>query len=198
MKVLIGILITSIVFFSCDNKATEKNSEPSAFDNLDTTKENPTFFPVSAYIMGEWETMKKSQIKIKRIQKVNGKIDSSILEVNKWDREFKSIFSVEIDSSNLSNYFKETKFLDQDLKAITLTYEANSVLPDSIPWNNWNIYIDPETYQVKSIYLVKNSGKQERTQITWVPNKSCTLVVINENISNQMNKTSETVYYWGE
>lgn len=198
MKVLIGIFIASIVFLSCRSKTVENNSEVSAFDNLDTTKENPTFFPVSAYILGELETLKKSQLKIKRIQKSNNKIDSTLLNVGEWEKEINAIFSVGIDSNNLSNYFVETKFLDQDLKAITLTYEANSTLPDSIPWNNWNVYIDPETSEVKSIYLVKNSGIQERTQITWVPNKSCTLVVIQENNSNQLNKTSETLYYWGE
>lgn len=198
MKALIGIFIASLVFFSCQRNAGENNAETNAFENLDTTKENPTFFPVSAYIKGELESMKKSQIKIKRIQNINNKKDSSLLDASKWDSELNSIFSVEIDSIKLSNYFTETKFFDQDLKAITLTYESKSVIPDSIPWNNWNVYIDPETSEVKSIYLVKNSGLQERTQITWVPKKSCTLVVIHENNSNQVNKTSETVYYWGE
>jgi hypothetical protein len=61
-------------------------------------------------------------------------------------------------------------------------YEPKNILPDSIQWLSWNVYINPETKKVDRIYLNKRISKESTKQLIWKSAlKSCSIVTIMED-----------------
>jgi len=100
------------------------------------------------------------------------------LNMNNLAESFSDFLSPEIDSIKLASYYTMKKFYDQTLNEITLTYEANKRLPDSIPWLNWNVYINPEKGTIDRIYLLKRVSPINNLQLLWLANKKCKITSI--------------------
>jgi hypothetical protein len=112
---------------------------------------------------------------------INGKTDSVWLKKEQLKPLLQTFFTPEIDTANLQNYFTETKFKDQSINAITITYDPSGQLPDSIQLRNWTIYIDPETENVRSIYIVKQFKEKDQLitqQLMWNTDKSAKITTI--------------------
>jgi hypothetical protein len=186
------------MFFSCTQSEKTETSDANAFENMDTSKVLPTFFPVQTYILGEIETLSKSNSAIIRIEKSKDVPDSVKITLKEWKEIANSLFYPSIDSLTLSSHFIENKFFDQSIGSITLTYEPNKNKPDSIPWENWNVYIHPENQEVSRLFFVKKIGNKQIEQITWIPGKFCKVVTINEDPQCKLNKTKEQMFYWGK
>ena len=150
-------------------------------EEIDTVKERPSFFPVGNFIKGQILEIKNKGINPQKITLTGNKIDSAWLKVEQFETEFGEYYSPLIDSIQLSRFFIERKFFDQTLDAITLTYDPVGLLPDSIPWKHWDIYIDPETNLVKRIYLVKKIDSNKTRQLTWLPGINCRAITIVNN-----------------
>jgi hypothetical protein len=198
LKASICALICWMMITSCDQSSKSDETVMDAFENLDTSKISPTFFPVQSFILGEVEMLKKENKKIIRVDKPKGIADSINVPFTEWENDMKMLFSPVLDSNSLSSYFVENKFLDQSIDAITLTYEPNQSKPDSMPWKNFYVYINPGTQQINRIYLVKKNGAHTIDQITWVPGKFCKRVTLNEDPNCKLNKTEEQMFIWGE
>lgn len=197
-NIVISILSSLLILAACGGK--QQSSEPSAdaFENMDTSHVFPTFFPVNSFIRGEIEMLKQQNKKIIRVQKPKGVTDSVEINFTDWEKEMNVLLSPPIDSTALSVYFIENKFLDQSIGSITLTYDTSENIPDSIPWKNWIVYINPEDQQVNRIYLVKKNGTHMVDQITWVPGKFCKWITINSDPNCKLNKTDEKMFIWGD
>ena len=113
-----------------------------------------------------------------------------------WDSVFADFHLPNIDSAILSKYFKETKFEDQTLEAITLSYDAKETLPNDILWKHWDIYINPETNEVERIYMVKSLPNNTTLQLTWIPGNSCKKTFITEGDTTNKMMVSEATYQW--
>lgn len=195
-----SVIIFALVFFfsSCEQKSVSEPADSNAFENMDTSKVSPTFFPVHTFILGEMELLKQKNKKIYRVEKQNGVSDSVSIGFKEWEKEMKVLFSPVIDSVSLSSFFVENKFMDQSIGSITLTYEPSENKPDSISWKNWFVYINPENQEVSRIYMVKKNGKHTVDQITWIPGKFCKVITVNEDPNCKLNKTKEQMFTWGE
>jgi len=173
--------------FSCSQE--KHNSDDTlATADMDTTTEALSFFPLGNYIQGQIVDIKKSGINpFKLVKKENGE-DTTWIHVEDFDTVFGEFYTPNIDSSSYHTFFKENKFFDQTLNAITLTYSATGQLTDSIPWRYWNIYIDPETNEITRIFMVKETGPDLTRQLTWIPGTGAKAVTINKNvIENETN-----------
>jgi hypothetical protein len=127
----------------------------------------------------------------------NSVVDSVWLKQNEIEKAFEEYFSPFIDSSEYAVFFSEKKFLDESIGAITLSYDSNGNTPDSINWKHWDIYIDPETNQIKRIYLVKKINNYKTRQLTWIPRISCRAITINEDIVNHKSTVEdEKIIKW--
>ena len=114
---------------------------------------------------------------------VGDKTDSAWLKKEDLKPLLQSFFVPEIDSTNLINFFTETKFNDQTIHAITLTYEPTAQLPDTFAIRSWNVYINPETGNVTSIYILKQYKENNQSftqQLTWKTGKSATITTIHD------------------
>lgn len=169
-----------MIFISCQqNEKTiiEKNE----FDEIDNSTEAPSFFPLGSFIKGQTVDIKNSGINPIKITTINNLPDTSWINVEAFEKVFGEFYTPFIDSTLLQPFFKENKFFDQTLNAITLTYTSVGKVPDSIPWKYWNIYIEPETNKITRIYMVKQLDADKTRQLTWIPGVSAKAVTISPN-----------------
>ncbi|HPH85192.1 MAG TPA: hypothetical protein PLC48_07010 [Ferruginibacter sp.] len=154
------------------------------------------FFPVTSYIQGQiFDIKKNARVNPLKITSINNKIDSSWLKMEDIDKELTEFLSPKIDSGNFTAFFSEKKFLDQTLGAVTLTYDPLKSLPDSIYLKHWDVYIDPESNEVKRIYLLKKSNGKT-IQLTWQSGKWCKQIFIAPDAAGNEHVEKEITIKW--
>lgn len=175
-------LISTIIFLSCSggNKEKKPIELPAPPPVVDTPVKGG-FLPVTEMLKGQLYEMKQTGKTALKYTVRNGVTDSAWLKTGQEEKELQEFFSPVIDSASLSDYFTETKFLDQTLEAFTFTYEPVKSLPDSIPYSSWSVYLDQETQKLKRIYLIKKEKPNITLQLTWQAGKWAKIVTIAEN-----------------
>jgi hypothetical protein len=199
IQFLYFLIIISFLLSGCKNNASSKNEDnaENPFKNMDNTAETHSFFPVSNFIKGQVFDISNAGINPIMYLSKNSVVDSVWLKQNEIEKAFEEYFSPFIDSSEYAVFFSEKKFLDESIGAITLSYDSNGNTPDSINWKHWDIYIDPETNQIKRIYLVKKINNYKTRQLTWIPGMSCRAITINEDIVNHKSTVEdEKIIKW--
>ena len=173
MKIIFPVIASIFSLFSCNNSSktntviVEKNTEKSQ-----------KFFPVTSYLKGEIYNIKKAGINPLKFTTVNNQTDSAWLKIEELDTAVSEFLHPEINDTNLISLFTEKSFLDQTINAVTFTYDATKLLPNSMQLKHWDIYIDPQSNNVKRIYLVKEISKSKTLQLTWVSKKWCKITSI--------------------
>jgi hypothetical protein len=150
---------------------------------IKTAGEVETFFPVTDFLKGQLRILDSMPVTPLKTITINGETDSTWLK-----REDIRPFAVPfltpvIDSASLFSYFSVNSFLDQTLNSITISYDANAKLPDSIKWRHWDVYIDPQTGSVQRIYMVKENEENRintTTQLTWKTDDGCSIRIIKQ------------------
>lgn len=147
----------------------------------DSSQMNLNFFPVTTYIQGQLLDLKNKGINPLMYTTVGNKKDSVWLKVEDVPTAIAPFLNPVIDSANLKNLFKETRFLDQTLNAYTFTYDPIGKLPVNFELQHWDVYIDPETNRVTRIYILKKEKNGTIVQLTWLSDQSCHMVWIKDN-----------------
>lgn len=153
------------------------------------------FFPVTIYIKGQLYSIKEKGLNPIQYLIEGDKKDSSWLKIEDLPSAINEFLTPEIDSTNLIQLFLEKKFVDQSLDAVTLTYEPIKKLPDSLSLSSWTVYIEPETGNVKRIYLVKTKTTKT-TQLTWNSNANCKMVYLTSNADGSFIVDKEVKINW--
>ena len=174
----ISLLILCLMLFISCHQESNTAVENTALNNEDTSTEAPSFFPLGNFIKGQIVDIKNSGINPIKISSVNNLPDTSWINVEAFEKVFGEFYTPFIDSTSFHPYFKENKFFDQTLNAITLTYTSTGKVPDSITWQYWNIYIEPETNKITRIFMVKELDSDRTRQLTWIPGISAKAVTI--------------------
>jgi hypothetical protein len=162
-----------LILSACNNNSNKKAQQPT---NADTLK-NQRFFPVTMYIKGQLYGIKEKGINPIKYTTIGNKKDSAWLKVETWEQEMAEFLTPAIDSTNLNTLFIEKSFKDQSLNAITIAYDPVKKLPDSLTLTGWTVYINPETGNVKRIYLTKNKDNRT-TQLIWNSDKNCKMTYL--------------------
>ncbi len=172
MKILLPVL-SIVLLQSCTNSPKEKEKEKTVPVN-----EKEAFFPVSSYLKGQIVEIIQKGINPIKYTTVKDHTDSIWLKTEELNEAFKEFLHPEIDSANLITLFSEKKFMDRSIDAFTFTYDAIGKLPDSMTLSHWDVYVDPNTENVKRIYMLKNISPNKTLQLTWQSNKWCKLTTI--------------------
>lgn len=196
---LVPILCLLLLVAACNQKSDQNVDTSNVWNDLpDTTTEAPSFFPVSNYILGQMNDMKSDGISLKKITSKTTSSDTSSASLQELMDSLKMLIQHPIDSTKLGAFFKERKFNDQSIGSITLSYERLPEASDSIPWKNWDVYLDPETGEVKRIFLVYQVDVGTKQQITWNPQRrTCRFVVIQEKLNCLKPEVQQVTYQWG-
>ena len=166
MKKFFIIAIVAGYFLSCSEKKTVE--QPT--QNSDTTNTVTSFFPVTAFLKGQMRQFDSLTVNPLHIITIHEKVDSEWLKREQFKSLLQPFLTPEIAETNLTKYFKESKFNDQTLNAITFTYDPITTLPDSINVLTWNVYVNPIKGNVTKIYMVKHiieNGQNIIQQLTW-------------------------------
>lgn len=155
-----------------------------------------SFFPVTSYIKGQIIEIKNRGITPLKYTTINNHTDSVWLKTEELDTAFHEFLTPVIDSTNLTAYFKETKFFDQTINAFTFTYDPEKALPGTFNLVHWDIYVDPDQNKVTKIYLVKNYPGDILIQLTWYSDKYCKMTTITKNNSGTSIVTKEEKIKW--
>ena len=191
MKIFFSLITLIAVLLSCTNTP---NSE--VIKKEKEVPEKQSFFPVTSYIKGELYNFKKDGINPLKYTTIKNHTDSVWLKIEDIDEAVKEFLYPEIDSVNLISFFTEKSFLDQSIGAYTFTYDANGLLPDTMPLKHWDVYIDPASGKVKRIYLVKDISKTKILQLTWVGGKWCkiTTIITDQNGTSSVEKEEKITW----
>lgn len=157
--------VTVICLNACsnNNKSAEVPDKPA--------DEKLSFFPVTAYFKGQIYDIKQKGLTPIKYTTINNHTDSVMIKLDFLNKEVTGFLNPVIDSTNLISLFTESKFLDQTIDAFTFTYDAKTILPDSIPLLHWDVYITPESGKVQRIYMIKKGSGNKTFQLTWQSDK---------------------------
>lgn len=156
--------------------------------------ENSNYFPVTEYIKGQIHDIKERKVNPLLYSTDSVGIDSIWVMEAGIDTLFSDFLTPKIDTVNMKPFFKETKFLDQSIGAFTLTYEPIGKLPDSTKWQSWDVYVNPESGNVKRLFLKKNIGNGVVKQLTWLGEEGvCKIVTINTSNDNTSASDTRTI-----
>jgi hypothetical protein len=158
-----------------------------------------SFFPVTSYLKGQIIVLDSLPVTPLQITTIKGKSDSVWITKNDLKKILSPFLSPTINETNLVDFFKETKFNDQTLNAITFTYDPSKILPDSISLRHWDVYVNPETELVEKVYIVKNikeDNKKITQQLTWHTNKMAKITTILNKEDGNQELLKEVVFTW--
>jgi hypothetical protein len=175
-----SVVFTSTIVLllnACNNSTPSGKITPISTDTL-SQKEQPNFFPVTAYLKGQIYYIKERGITPVKYTTINNHTDSVMVKFEQLDGLLTEFLEPVIDSANLTDFYTETKFLDQSIAAFTFTYDVKKQLPDSLQLLHWDVYVDQETGKVKRIYMVKKSPGNKTLQLTWLNNQWSSITTI--------------------
>lgn len=194
MKFYVPIL-GAFIFLLSSCTTNEKKMPLTANSITTDSLAKQRFFPVTTYIKGQLYSIKEKGLNPIQYLIEGDKKDSSWLKIEDLPSAINEFLTPEIDSTNLIQLFLEKKFVDQSLDAVTLTYEPIKKLPDSLSLSSWTVYIQPETGNVKRIYLVKTKATKT-TQLTWNSNANCKMVYLTSNADGSFVVDKEVKINW--
>lgn len=187
-KINLALIAITILLAACKQK--DDNNTGSQVE----IEEISNYFPVTSYMKGQIRDIKDRHVNPLLYITKPGKTDSVWIQDSGIDSLFTDFLSPEIDTVNMKPFFKETKFLDETLGAFTFTYEPIQQLPDSISWQKWDVYVNPENGKVKRLFLVKAEGANTIKQLTWLGEEGkCKIVEINTSGSEAKTISEKSV-----
>ncbi len=189
IKVLIGILL--VIMISSCNRPVDPSTNITNND-----QETPSFFPVTNYIYGQIEAIKQAGINPIKIDSSIRSTDTSWLKVEDFETAFQEFVKPIIDSTNLVNFFTESKFEDQTIDSYTFTYKAKPSLPDSITLQRWDVYISPTSNTIERIFMVKKLSDEKELQLTWQSGQWCKTVIIATDAKGQQSVSTVQTIKW--
>ena len=186
--------IPLLILLSCSN-----NNKRADAPAIDSKNKIDSFFPVTSFIRGQILVLDSLPVNPLQLIIGPGKTDSVWITKKELKPLLQPFLTPVITETNLTKYFKEIRFNDQTLNAITFTYDPVRVIPDSIALRHWDIYINPETGFVTKIYLVKQLTENNQTltqQLTWQTDKQAKISTIVNKPDGNMELVKEVVFIW--
>ena len=195
MNKLHFIIYLVILLLGC----ATKNKEIQSSSTVQNSEVPDSFFPVTSYIRGQIILLDSLPITPLKIAVIKGKTDSTWGTKHTLKQFLAPFLNTEIKETNLLKYFKETRFNDQTLNAITFTYEPRMKLPDSITLRRWDVYVDPQKGVVTKIYMVKQLKENDQKitqQLTWQTNKLAKISTILNKPDGNVELLKEEQFIW--
>lgn len=197
MKIIFPAAILLICLFGC---AEKKNISVPLAPLQDTTIEvQAKFFPVTEFLEGQIALFDSMPVTPLHFIMQNDKTDSQWIKREELKSYLKTFITPEINDSNLTKYFNESKFNDRTIGAVTLMYLPKTILPDSIPLMMWNVYINPQKAKVVKIYIqkhVKEKNQDIIEQLTWQVDKYAEIVDIINTPANKSAVLKREKFLW--
>lgn len=195
-KLLFYGCFCSLIWVSCKSKKGN-SADTAGIEIADST--TTFFFPVTSFLKGQFMQLDSLPVTVLQLRTFDNKTDSSWISIAEMKPKLAPFLSFEIGQQNLLQYFKETKFNDQSVDAITYTYDPLPTLPDTFLLRHWDIYINPKIGMVRRVYLLQHinqNGQSITRQLTWQTNKWAKIVTILNYPGGKSKIESEIKFVW--
>lgn len=178
--------------YSCKNKSGEATLPVADEDSLQS------FFPVTDYLKGQVAQIKSNPINPLKIETRDGKSDSVYVKIESLDSLFEVFMQPVIDTINLMDKYKQSRFYDKTIDQYTLSYEAKDRSNLAAGLLNWDVYVSPKNNMVNRIYIVKELPNKSQLQLTWQSDKQCKILEVtnNKNSETENPDIKETNIIW--
>lgn len=197
-KYYVAVVVVLLLLNACNNPNKE-TILPSSATSVDIESKADSFFPVSSFLRGQMVILDSLPITPLHITTIKGKADSAWVSKAKLKPLLEPFLASEIDETNLVNYFKETRFNDQTINAITFTYDPIGNLSDTFSLRHWDVYINPEKGTVTKIYIVRKfdkDGKKITAQLTWQTDKQAKISTILNKPDGTQELIKDDLFTW--
>jgi hypothetical protein len=183
-KLLSTVFILSILFiYSCSNKPA---------------KEKANFIDVASYLKGQLAYLDTVPFAILKTSLKDTVYTDSVFITKEQLRSVVDAYLLpQLEKEAFENSFEESSFMDAGINTITLTYNA---LDKSLPLQRVDVYVNPETQQIKRLYLVRQQQIKDTSvsqQLLWNHNSSCTVITTLQTGREQEKITTEKIT-WNE
>lgn len=189
MKGWIITLMALVCLQSCSEQTKEKKTATEPVEPI-------SFFPVTTYIKGQIAEISNYGMAPLKFNLSNGKKDSAWLKAEQFEEVFRPFLEPVIDSNNLIDFYKESKFADQSIDAFTFTYSAKNETDSSLPWKRWDVYINTKTNNVQRVFMVKRAAAGKEMQLTWQHDEWCSIRTIGQDSSGLPVIEKEELIKW--
>ncbi len=167
-----------IIICSCKNKTVDVPLLIAEEDSLES------FFPVTDYLKGQLAIIKDNPLNPLKIESFGKKSDSVYVKIEDLDSLLDVFMHPVIDTANLMNAYKQSRFYDKTIDLYTLSYEAKDPGKLKEGLLNWVVYVSPQNNMVNRVYLIKELPNKNKLQLTWQSDKQCTIVEVGQSIKN--------------
>ncbi len=145
MKKCILLYIIAIIFSGgCKSKQNKLKSA--------NTKDTVKFFPIQEYYLQQLKYADSVGSRKYKITVEDGKTDSVIIDEKEFNQLVKQFSEPDITASANKKFYKQNIFFDESTHSYTFNYTS---INKSLPVESTDILVDPETNQVKRIFINK-------------------------------------------
>ncbi|HEX4956724.1 MAG TPA: hypothetical protein VFV46_00995 [Lacibacter sp.] len=161
------------------------------------SKEKAGFMDVAGYLKGQLaylDTVPLALLKTTLQDTVY--TDSVFIQKAQLRTAITPYLQSQLDKEQFESSFEETSFLDASINTVTLTYNA---INNNLPIQRIDVYVDPETEQIKRVYLVRQELKKDTSvsqQLLWRHNSGCTFITTYQ--TKQQEFTTNEKISWNE
>ncbi|MCU0380022.1 MAG: hypothetical protein MUE58_02425 [Chitinophagaceae bacterium] len=187
MKSISRLIFTLSLWWlaSCGNK------ESKAY-----VQENKEFYPVAAHIHTELAVIDSLPVAVFLYRSESGVTDTTIIEKSAFRTLAENIAQPDITREPLKKDYRETVFMDATLNLVTMSYVP---VDESAEIRRIDVYIHPETEQVKTVYVEKRVISGDSTtvrKIIWSTGRQLQVTTLISKEGKE-DKAIQEVYNWG-
>lgn len=165
---------------SCKNKSS---NETPAEDS------SAVYYPINSYIRQQIEQVDTTPYYVYRVLVVNNHKDSTTINRAVFDSLAKQFLQPELEEDALKKNFTESVYEDQSTNSVTLTYSPKN---NNTSVQNAMVLLDPDSQNVKWIFINTLQNKGDSTVIQKIGWKGSESAYLNRSVSHANGKTSET------
>jgi hypothetical protein len=184
-------LAASIIVFLYFAGSCGQSVEPEK-----TAAEQQDFYPVLSFIRQELALLDSLPVAITRYRVQEGDTDTSILDKTEFRRIAESVGEPDISRDPLRKGYTETVYMDATINLLTMSYRTKEA---SATVQKTDVYIDPATEKVKSIYIEKKLSETNSTvlqKIIWSAGRQLQITSV-INVEGQPERVIQERFHWG-
>lgn len=158
----------------------------------------PDIFPITSFIEGQIHQVDSFQLPTVKYITVNGKSDSSLISLNEFRAMAQEFVRPDINSPDVSKWYKENNFADQTIKAVTLNYTTDN---KNLEIQRVDVVISASAVvndKVRSIFMEKQRMSNDTAilkKLYWRTDKNFQIIT-SKQIGNQPESISIIKVEW--
>ncbi len=200
MKKYAWLLIAGWLFSQCSGRTDADQSGQEAA-GTPPPEDSSAFFPVTAYLQAQINRFDSMPVTVLQIKSGAQQPDSSWIRREDMKTLLAPFTADSIGKDNLRELFRENRFSDQSTASITLTYlPRHTPLPPGVNLRRWDVYVDPETGELKMVYIhreLNRNGQTIQQQLIWKTAQWAKIAESGTGTDGQPLPVQEVKWIWG-